>query len=48
MLIDVKGVAQGYRTSELTGREVLNDAKQEIGEIDDIVSATARTPIASW
>jgi hypothetical protein len=35
--VDVKAVAQGYRTSELTGEEVLNDAKEEIGEIDDFV-----------
>lgn len=35
--VDAKEVAQGYRTSELTGKEVLNDARQEIGEIDDFV-----------
>lgn len=42
---DVKEVAQGYRTSRLTGKEVVNDAKEEIGEIDDfVVTADSEDP----
>lgn len=35
--IDVKTVGQGYRTSKLTGMEVVNSENEEIGEIDDFV-----------
>ena len=43
--VDAKEVAQGYRTSELRGKEVLNDARQEIGEIDDfVISADGEDP----
>jgi len=35
--VDVKAVAQGYRASELTGKEVVNSENEEIGEIDDFV-----------
>jgi PRC-barrel domain len=45
VVVDAKEVAQGYRTSELTGEEVLHDARQEIGEIDDfVVSADGENP----
>jgi sporulation protein YlmC with PRC-barrel domain len=35
--VDVKTVGQGYRTSKLTGMEVVNSENEEIGEIDDFV-----------
>jgi sporulation protein YlmC with PRC-barrel domain len=35
--VDVKAVAQGYRASKLTGKEVINSKNEEIGEIDDFV-----------
>jgi len=37
--VDVKTVAQGYRTSQLTGKEVVNSQNEEIGTIDDFVIA---------
>ena len=37
--VDVKTVAQGYRTSQLTGKEVVNSQDEEIGTIDDFVIA---------
>ena len=35
--VDVKSVAKGWRTSKLTGSDVLNDHHEEIGSIDDII-----------
>tara|TARA_R110000787_G_scaffold27728_3_gene76449 strand:- start:122 stop:556 length:435 start_codon:yes stop_codon:yes gene_type:complete len=35
--VDVVRVASGYRASEMIGRDVYNDAKEQIGEIDDLV-----------
>ena len=35
--VDVKTVGQGYRTSKLSGMEVVNSENEEIGEIDDFV-----------
>jgi hypothetical protein len=37
VIVDVKSVAKGYRTSKLTGRDVVNDQDQEIGTIDDFI-----------
>jgi len=37
--VDVKTVAQGYRTSQLTGKAVVNSQNEEIGTIDDFVIA---------
>jgi sporulation protein YlmC with PRC-barrel domain len=37
VIVDVKSVAKGYRTSKLTGRDVVNDQSQEIGKIDDFI-----------
>ena len=33
----MKSVAKGWRTSKLTGSDVLNDHHEEIGSIDDII-----------
>jgi hypothetical protein len=35
--VDVQAVAEGWRTSELTGQTVVNDKNEDIGEIDDFV-----------
>jgi len=35
--VDVKAVARGYRTSQLVGRDVVNDKNERIGTIDDII-----------
>ena len=35
--VDVKTVAQGYRTSKLKGTNVVNDKNEKIGDIDDII-----------
>jgi sporulation protein YlmC with PRC-barrel domain len=35
--VDVKAVARGYRTTQLIGRDVVNDKNQRIGTIDDII-----------
>ena len=35
--VNVERVAQGYRTSQLTGKEVVNSQNEEIGTIDDFV-----------
>jgi sporulation protein YlmC with PRC-barrel domain len=37
VIVDIKSVAKGYRTSKLTGRDVVNDQSQEIGKIDDFI-----------
>lgn len=37
LTIDVKAVAKGYRTSQLIGSPVVNDKKERIGTIDDII-----------
>ena len=37
VVVDVKLVSKGYRASELTGRDVVNDKDQEIGKIDDFI-----------
>jgi hypothetical protein len=35
--VDVMAVGQGYRVSQLTGRDVINEQNEEIGEIDDFI-----------
>ena len=37
--VDVKVVATGYRTSKIVGSTVMNDAKESIGKIDDLIIA---------
>jgi hypothetical protein len=37
--VDVKVVATGYRTSKIVGSAVINDAKESIGRIDDLIIA---------
>ena len=37
VVVDVVAVAKGYRTSRLTGREVINERNEEIGKIDDFI-----------
>ena len=37
VVVDVAVVGKGYRTSKLTGREVVNDRNEDIGEIDDFI-----------
>jgi PRC-barrel domain len=37
--VDVKVVATGYRTSKIVGSTVVNDAKESIGKIDDLIIA---------
>jgi sporulation protein YlmC with PRC-barrel domain len=37
VVVDVVAVAKGYRTSQLTGREVINERNDEIGKIDDFI-----------
>jgi sporulation protein YlmC with PRC-barrel domain len=35
--VDVKTVGMGYRVSQLTGKEVINDRGESIGKIDDFI-----------
>jgi hypothetical protein len=45
--IDVQTLSAGYRASEVIGSNVLNDANEEIGAIDDIlVSPDGKAPYA--
>ena len=37
--VEVKVVATGYRTSQIVGSTVMNDAKESIGKIDDLIIA---------
>jgi len=37
VVVDVVAVAKGYRTSRLTGREVINERNEDIGKIDDFI-----------
>jgi hypothetical protein len=37
VVVDVKQVATGFRTSKLLGRSVVNDRDETIGTLDDIV-----------
>jgi hypothetical protein len=42
--VDVQTVAAGYRASKVIGSSVLNEANETIGKIDDLQTATARSP----
>ncbi len=44
--VDVAAVAQGYRTSKLTGTDVVNDKDEEIGTIDDFIVGRERVLFA--
>jgi sporulation protein YlmC with PRC-barrel domain len=45
--IDVETLSAGYRASEVIGSNVLNDANEEIGAIDDVlVSPDGKAPYA--
>jgi hypothetical protein len=37
VVVDIKVVSRGYRTSKLKGTAVTNDKNEKIGEIDDII-----------
>ena len=37
VILDVAAVARGYRTSKLTGSNVVNDHDERIGTLDDII-----------
>jgi hypothetical protein len=45
--VDVKTLAAGYRASKIIGSEVVNDANETIGEINDVlVSSDGKQPYA--
>ena len=45
--VDMKTVASGYRTSKVVGSDVLNEAKETVGTIDDlIVTPNEKVPYA--
>ena len=45
--VDVQKLSAGYRASKVIGSEVLNDANQKIGSIDDLlISADGKDPYA--
>jgi hypothetical protein len=46
VVVDVQAVAEGYRVSKLMGSTVVNDHKDEIGTIDDIVVSRDRVLFA--
>jgi hypothetical protein len=46
MVVDVAKVAQGYRTSKLTGKAVQNDKNEKIGSLDDFVIAQDKVVFA--
>jgi hypothetical protein len=46
IVVDVKTVGRGYRTSKLKGTNVTNDKNEKIGEIDDIVVGRDRALFA--
>jgi hypothetical protein len=46
IVVDVKTVGRGYRTSKLKGTNVTNDKNEKIGEIDDIVIGRDRALFA--
>jgi sporulation protein YlmC with PRC-barrel domain len=37
VIVDVKAVAKGLRTSKLVGKTVVNDKNEQIGTIDDLI-----------
>src|SRR5512132_1527558 len=46
VVVDVTTVAKGYRTSKLTGSNVVNDHDEKIGTIDDIIIGRDRVLFA--
>ena len=45
--VDVSAVATGYRASKIIGATIVNEAKEKIGTVDDlIVTRTDRVPFA--
>jgi PRC-barrel domain protein len=46
VVVDVTTVAKGYRTSKLTGSNVVNDHDERIGTIDDIIIGRDRVLFA--
>jgi PRC-barrel domain len=46
VVVDVTAVAKGYRTSKLTGSDVVNDHDERIGTIDDIIIGRDRVLFA--
>jgi sporulation protein YlmC with PRC-barrel domain len=47
MRVDVKPLASGFRTTKIVGGEVVNEADEKIGRIDDlIVTENERVPFA--
>lgn len=46
VVVDVTTVAKGYRTSKLTGSNVVNDHDERIGAIDDIIIGRDRVLFA--
>jgi len=46
VVVDVAAVAKGYRTSKLTGSDVVNDHDERIGTIDDIIIGRDRVLFA--
>jgi hypothetical protein len=46
VVVDVAAVAKGYRTSKLTGSDVVNDHDEGIGTIDDIIIGRDRVLFA--
>lgn len=45
--VDMKTVASGYRTSKVVGSDVVNEAKETVGTIDDlIVTPNEKVPYA--
>jgi len=47
MKLDVSAVATGYRASKIIGADIVNDANDKIGNVDDlIVNRSDRVPYA--
>jgi hypothetical protein len=47
MKVDVQSLSTGYRTSKVVGSNVVNDANETVGEIDDlIVTPSNKVPYA--
>ena len=46
VVVDVKAVADGYRTSKLRGAPVYNDANDKIGTVDDVIIGQDRVLFA--
>jgi sporulation protein YlmC with PRC-barrel domain len=47
MKVDVQSIATGYRTSKVVGSNVVNDANETVGKIDDlIVTPNDKVPFA--